>query len=61
MVARLRVCAGRQVTVWRDGCRFSQRYSRGAPLEPLQRTQLEAGEPEAAQRGTRVRVWTGAR
>ncbi|KAG2501165.1 hypothetical protein HYH03_000980 [Edaphochlamys debaryana] len=44
-----------EVTVWRQGVRYSQRYSRGAPLEDLQRAVLQPGSEEAGRSGTRVR------
>ncbi|KXZ47038.1 hypothetical protein GPECTOR_38g275 [Gonium pectorale] len=44
-----------EVTVWRAGARYSQRYSRGAPLEGLRVEALEPDSEEAQRSGTRVR------
>ncbi|KAG2448850.1 hypothetical protein HYH02_006201 [Chlamydomonas schloesseri] len=44
-----------EVTVWRAGSRYSQRYSRGAPLEPLRVEALQPGSEEARRSGTQVR------
>lgn len=45
-----------EVTVWRAGSRYSQRYSRGAPLEELRVQLLPPGSEEAGRSGTQVRA-----
>ncbi|GLC34492.1 hypothetical protein PLESTB_001255400 [Pleodorina starrii] len=43
------------VTVWRCGVRYSQRYSRGAPLEEVRREELAPDSEDAERTGTQVR------
>ncbi|GLI64063.1 hypothetical protein VaNZ11_007227 [Volvox africanus] len=44
-----------EVTVWRAGVRYSQRYSRGLALEELQRAELPLDSEDASRTGTQVR------
>lgn len=44
-----------EVTIWRDGDEFYQRYSRGKPVTALTRRQLP--DEVHARRGTHIKFW----
>jgi DNA gyrase subunit B len=44
-----------EITVWRDGMEFQQRYSRGKPITTLMRNELP--EESKDRQGTRIHFW----
>lgn len=44
-----------EVTVWRDGKEYQQKYSRGNPVTTLMCYELSAESKD--QKGTRIRFW----